>query len=244
MERLSRVVLDRLMRYYRWLAEVLETSPVPTITSRELGEALDVDASQVRKDFGAVGLVGMSHVGYDVCEVCRTIRSVLGFDHPYTAVLIGVGKLGGALLGSAELERYGLLIMGAFDDDPFLIGRRVEGLIIQPMACLPAFVRDRRIRLAILTVPGSAARPVAELVAGAGVEAIWNFAPVRLSLPDAILARNERISSGLAEIGHHLMLKGEDNPEGEDKSEGGDKSEGEDKSEAGVPSLDNATLFG
>ena len=204
MARLKRVVLDRLIRYYRFLAELTERKAVDTVTSGQLGSALDVDPSQVRKDFGAVGLVGMSHVGYDVCEVCRGIRRAVGFDRPYAGVLIGAGKLGGAILGSHEFERYGLKIVGAFDSDPFKVGRRIEAHQILPMEKLPAFFEAEAPRLAILAVPGGVAQPLSDLVVHLGVEAIWNFTPTRLKVPERVLVRNERISAGLAEIAYHL----------------------------------------
>ena len=204
MVRLKRVVLERLIRYYRYLADLTAEKEVETITSSRLGAALEVDPSQVRKDFGAVGLAGMAHVGYEACEVCRGIRVALGFDDPYTGVVLGAGRLGGAILGSSELERYGLRIVGAFDSDPFKVGRRVAGHLIQPVDELPSFFRDRTPRLAILTVPGSAAQALADLAVHLGAEAIWNFTPTRLRVPPPILVRNERISAGLAEISYHL----------------------------------------
>jgi redox-sensing transcriptional repressor len=204
--RLKRVVLDRLIRYYRYLADLYDREPLPTITSARIGGALDVDPSQVRKDFGAVGLVGMSNVGYEVCEVCRGIRSALGFDEPYTGVVIGAGKLGGAILASSEFQRYGLHIIAAFDSDPFKVGRRIGHHPILPVEQLPDFMRHEGARLTILAVPRDVAQPLADLVVLLGTEAIWNFTPTRLSVPPEVLVRNERISDGLAEIAHHLHL--------------------------------------
>ena len=180
MARLKRVVLDRLIRYYRYLAEVHAERSSPTVTSSRIGEALDVDPSQVRKDFGAVGLVGMSRVGYDVCEACRAIRTIMGFDRPYAGILIGAGKLGGAILASPELDRYGLRIVAAFDRDPFKVGRHLEGLNVLPLRVLTSYIMEHQIRLAILTIPPGAAQPLADLLVSCGVEAIWNFTPTRL----------------------------------------------------------------
>lgn len=204
MARLKRVVLDRLIRYYRYLAEGAGENAAETITSAQIGGALDVDASQVRKDFGLVGLVGMSRVGYDACEVCRTIRTVVGFDRPYTGVLIGAGKLGGAILTSPEVERYGLHIVAAFDSDPFKVGRHIEGVTILPIRMLATYVMEHQIRLAILTIPPAAAQPVADLLVSCGVEAIWNFTPARVEVPRGVLARNQRLTAGLGEIAYHL----------------------------------------
>ena len=204
MARLKRVVLDRLIRYYRFLAEVSNGKPADTITSSKIGAALDVDPSQVRKDFGTVGLIGMSRVGYDACEICRTIRTVVGFDRPYGGVLIGAGKLGGAILASAEVDRYGLRIVAAFDSDPFKVGRRIEGVTILPIRVLATYVMEHQVRLAILTIPPGAAQPLADLLVSCGVEAIWNFTPARVEVPRGVLVRNQRLTAGLGEIAYHL----------------------------------------
>lgn len=204
MARLRRVVLERLIRYYRYLADLPTRQPMGTVTSAQLGGALDVDPSQVRKDFGALGVAGMSHVGYDVCEVCRAIRSSVGFDDPYASVLIGVGKLGGAVLASSDFERYGLRIVAVFDSDPFKVGRRYEGHTIMPIDELTERIRTGGIRLAILATPAEAAQPLADILVLCGVQAIWNFTPTRLVVPEGVLARNERLSVGLAEIAYHL----------------------------------------
>ncbi|MGD2068463.1 MAG: redox-sensing transcriptional repressor Rex [Gemmatimonadota bacterium] len=204
MARLKRVVLDRLIRYYRFLVDLQETRPVETVTSARIGAALEVDPSQVRKDLGAVGLIGMSHVGYEACEACRCIRVALGFDRPYTGIVVGAGRLGGAILGSSEFERYGLHIAAAFDNDPFKIGRRVAGIVILPMERLWPFFEEEGAQLGILTVPGHAAQGLTDLLVRLGVQAVWNFTPRRVTVPEGILVRNERISAGLAEIAYHL----------------------------------------
>ncbi len=204
MERLRRVVLDRLIRYYRYLVDLSAVQEVRTITSARIGAALDIDASQVRKDFAAVGLVGMSRIGYDACEVCRTIRQVVGFDRTYEAVLVGAGKLGVAILSHPDFERYGLRIVGAFDSDAFKVGRRINGHPILPVDDLPACVRERGVRMGILATPPHATQAMADFLVALGVRALWNFTPVRLTVPEGVVARNERLTTGLAEIAYHL----------------------------------------
>ncbi|MHC4128321.1 MAG: redox-sensing transcriptional repressor Rex [Planctomycetota bacterium] len=206
--RLRRLALERLMRYYRFLAERTAKQPVTTITSAQIAEALDVDPTQVRKDFSAIGLVGMGRVGFDVCEVCRAIRVGLGFDQKFDAVLVGAGHLGGALLAysgfAAGFARYGLHVVAAFDNDERKIGRTVAGVTVRPMKGMATFLRRRDIRLAIVTVPADVAQKMADRLVSAGVKAIWNFAPTQLTVPPDVLVRNEHISRGLSEIAYHL----------------------------------------
>ncbi len=204
MEPLRRVVLERLIRYYRYLGELSARKEIRTITSAQLGAALDIDPTQVRKDFGAIGLVGISRVGYDVCEVCRAIRLLFGFDHPYDGVLVGAGHLGTALLAYGGFAPFGLRIVAAFDNDPAKVGTQVAGLTIHSMDALRAYVRDHNIRLGIVTTPASAAQGVTDQLVASGVKAIWNFSPVRLNVSPGVLVRNEHISLGLAQIAYHL----------------------------------------
>lgn len=204
MARLRRVVLERLIRYYRYLADLTARRAVDTITSAQLARVLDVDASQVRKDFAAVGLTGVSRVGYDVCEVCRTIRTALGFDDTYSAILVGTGHLGVALLNYDGFSRYGLHIVAAFDSDPGKVGQTQGDCPVFSVHELREFIEKHEIPVAILTTPGEVAQGLADLVTLAGVRAIWNFSPVRLTGPDHLLIRNEHISVGLAEISFHL----------------------------------------
>ncbi|MHC4445150.1 MAG: redox-sensing transcriptional repressor Rex [Planctomycetota bacterium] len=204
MARLRRLVLERLIRYYRYLFELTARQPVRTITSAQIAQGLDIDPTQVRKDFSAIGLVGIGRVGFDVCEVCRTIRIVLGFEEKYEAVLIGTGHLGGALLTYSGFERYGLHIVAAFDNDKRRIGKKIAGCTIKSMRIMKPFIKSHKIRLAILTTPAEVAQELTDRLVSAGVKAIWNFAPTRLKVPSDVLVRNEHISMGLSQIAYHL----------------------------------------
>jgi len=192
------------MRYYRLLSELTAGKPVQTVTSAQIAEALDIDPTQVRKDFGAIGLQGMGRVGFDVCEVCRAIRVVLGFDQEYQAVLLGTGHLGGALLAYSGFARYGLHIAAAFDTDKRRIGGKVAGCTVKPMRTMKPFVERHGIRLAILTTPAEVSQKLTDRLVSAGVKAIWNFTPTRLTVPADVLVRYEHISIGLSEIAYHL----------------------------------------
>jgi redox-sensing transcriptional repressor len=204
LEPLRPVVLERLMRYYRYLSEVTARRNIDTITSAQLGDVLHIDPTQVRKDFGAIGLMGISRVGYEVCEVCRAIRLVFGFDRPFSAVLVGAGHLGTALLSYPGFVRYGLRIVAAFDNDPKKVGRHIEEVKVQGIRSLKPFVRKHQIRMAILTTPVVVSQTITDRLVSAGVKAIWNFSPTRLTTPDDVLVRNEHISLGLAQVAYHL----------------------------------------
>jgi redox-sensing transcriptional repressor len=192
------------MRYYRFLSGLTAGKRVQTVTSAQIAEALDIDPTQVRKDFGAIGLQGMGRVGFEVCEVCRAIRVVVGFDQKYEAVLIGAGHLGSALLAYGGFAGYGLDIVAAFDRERAKIGTKIAGHTVRPMAGLKPFIKSRKIHLAILTTPAEVSQKLADRLVSVGVKAIWNFAPTRLTVPAGILVRNEHMSIGLSEIAYHI----------------------------------------
>ena len=209
MARLRRLVLDRLMRYYRYLSESTAKSQINTVTSAQIAEALDIDPTQVRKDFAAIGLQGMGRVGFDVCEVCRSIRFVLGFDQAYEGVLVGAGHLGGALLAYSGFDRYGLRIVAAFDNDTRRIGQKIAGCAVKSTRVMKVFIRNRNIRLAILTTPIDVSQVLTDRLVSVGVRAIWNFTPTRLAVPPGVIVRDEHISMGLSEITYHLKQQDE-----------------------------------
>ena len=156
------------MRYYRFLSKWSATNSAPTVTSTQIAEAHDIDATQIRKDFAAIGLQGMGKVGFDVHEVCRCIRIVLGFDQQHEAVLVGAGQLGSALLAYSGFATYGLNIVAAFDNDKNKIGKKIAGCTIRPMKGMKTYVKSHMIRLAILTTPVNVSQKLMDRLVSAG----------------------------------------------------------------------------
>lgn len=192
------------MRYYRLLSEWTARGPLRTVTSAQIGQALDIDPTQVRKDLRSIGVLGMGRVGFDVCEVCRAVRVACGFDRHYEAVLVGAGHLGGALLAYTGFAKYGLHIVAAYDSSKRKIGRRIAGHVIRPLNAMTADIKAHCIQLAILTTPVEVAQSLANNLVLAGVKVIWNFTPAELNVPANVLVRHEHISKGLSHIAYRL----------------------------------------
>jgi redox-sensing transcriptional repressor len=152
----------------------------------------------VRKDLEMTGIVGKPRVGYPVPALLAAIEQFLGFNNANEAFLVGAGSMGAALIGYNKFQEYGLRIVGAFDNDPAKIGRAVHGKTIMPLEQLPTMARELHILIGIVTVPASAAQEVAERMMSGGIRAIWNFAPVRLRVPDNIILHNEDLYCSLA----------------------------------------------
>jgi redox-sensing transcriptional repressor len=178
---LSRAAAQRLSLYLRcvsgWPADA------ETVSSGRIAEAVGVSDAQVRRDLAALGHLGQRGVGYDARELAGAIRSALGIDRPWRAVLIGVGNLGRALLKYQGFRTQGFEIVGLFDSDPGKVGHEVEGHSVEPVSALAERVPALRAELGVLTVPAETAQAVAEALAGAGIRGILNFAPVVLKLP-------------------------------------------------------------
>lgn len=198
------ILIERLMHYYHFMGQLEKGNTSAYFSSRHLAAVVDMDETQVRKDLAAIGVRGLPRVGFRVEEVQRRIREVFGFDEKREAVIVGAGHLGGALAAYSGFATYGLAFVAVFDGDSAKVGTSVGGLAVRPMNKLKPFVERRRIRLAALAVPGEAAQGVADLLALAGIQAVWNFAPVNIVVPEEVMVRHEHISVGLAELAYHL----------------------------------------
>jgi redox-sensing transcriptional repressor len=148
--------------------------------------------------------VGTPRIGFRISELIAAIERFLGWDHQAKAVLVGVGNLGTALLGYQGFHDYGFRIVGAFDNNPKLVGKWVHGRKVQAIDQLIPFVRRGEILLGMLTVPGSSAQATAALMMRAGIKGIWNFTPAKLQLPKEVVTQKEDLAEGLAVLSHRL----------------------------------------
>ncbi|MFQ5414345.1 MAG: redox-sensing transcriptional repressor Rex [Phycisphaerae bacterium] len=172
----------RLSLYLRQL-ERLNAAERRTISSKALGEALNLSDAQVRKDLAYFGQFGYPGIGYRVPELMQRVRRILGTDKRSNVLLVGTGNLGRALIAYRGFTKKGFEVVAAFDHDRAKVGTRVSAeppVHVLPMDQLPAVVRRASIRHGIIAVPADAAQTVADHMVTAGIRAILNFAPVTL----------------------------------------------------------------
>jgi redox-sensing transcriptional repressor len=200
---LTRTVLERLMHYYVCLCKY--DPNIEWISSPHLAWQFRVDDTQVRKDLALVGVKGRPNTGFRREQILDRIRRFLGLGRHLDAVVVGVGRLGSALVAYRDFRELGLNIVGIFDNDPHKIGATVSGHTILSTSRMKSFIRRRKARVAILACPVFVAQILAHELVDAGIRAIWNFSPTTLQLPDEIFIRNEHISIGLGEIAYHLL---------------------------------------
>lgn len=178
-------VVSRLSLYLRELQQLVREGR-ETTSSTQLGRLLGFTDAQVRKDLAYFGQFGYPGIGYRCVELIDAIKRILGTDQAWPIALVGVGNLGRALLGYRGFQQQGFQIVAAFDSDARKQGIEIEGLRVYRMSDLPSVVAERRIRLAILAVPGEAAQDVAAQLYAAGLRGLLNFAPVTLNAPDEV----------------------------------------------------------
>jgi redox-sensing transcriptional repressor len=177
----SWAVIRRLPRYYRHLTE-LEQSGEARISSAALGARMGLTASQVRQDFCQFGGFGQQGYGYAVAALRARIGEILGIDRPRTAVIIGAGNLGRALIHNFHFDKYGMGLLCAFDVSPERIGSSVNGVPVLDIAALEGFLAANPADVAVLTLPKEAARDMATRLIACGVKGIWNFTNIDLHL--------------------------------------------------------------
>jgi len=203
--------ISRLFIYLREVTELAKLN-IRTISSSELGERTNLSDAQVRKDLGYFGQFGVSGSGYAVKELKEALEKILGRDKTLKVALLGAGRLGAALLSYAGFGKDGLEIVAAFDRDPRKIGKETAGVTIQGIDRIAEEVRKNDISIAVLAVPAGAAQEVADVVTGAGVECLLNFAPVSLNVPENVKVKDVDLSRELA-ILSYFALKNNSNGE-------------------------------
>lgn len=200
---ISKAVIKRLPRYYRYLGELLE-SGVERISSNELSSKMKVTASQIRQDLNNFGGFGQQGYGYNVKHLYTEIGKILGLDKDHHVIIIGAGNLGQALANYTAFEKRGFIIKGIFDVNPRLQGVTVRGIEIRMIDELEQFIKDNNIQIAALTIPKTKAAEMAELLVKYGVKAIWNFAHTDLILPDDVLVENVHLSESLMRLSYNI----------------------------------------
>jgi redox-sensing transcriptional repressor len=196
--------LKRLPLYHRFL-KGWQSAGHGTVSCTDIGQGLDLDPTQVRKDLESVGVAGRPRIGYILSSLTGELEQFLGWNNVNAAVLVGAGSMGSALLGYRKFEQCGLKIVAAFDLDPAKTGTVVHGKQVLPLAQLPALAHEMHILIGIITVPATEAQAVADLMVVGGIRAIWNFAPVRLHAPEQVMIHNEDLYCSLAALSQKLF---------------------------------------
>ncbi len=207
---ISKSVIRRLPRYYRFLGELLNEG-VEKISSRELSERMRLTASQIRQDLNCFGGFGQQGYGYNVAELRGQIGAILHLDDKRTVILIGAGNLGRAVALHIDFTRYGYELTGVFDRDETLTGESIAGVRIRSTDELRGFCGERRPNMAILCIPRDGAEDVVKTLIGCGVTAFWNFShyDIHAEYPNAAV-ENVHLTDSLMTLSYLMEESGED----------------------------------
>jgi redox-sensing transcriptional repressor len=194
--KIPEATIIRLSVYSRFLAQA-ERLGVITVSSGDIASGVGVSSAQVRKDLAYFGEFGTRGVGYNVSELYRHTKKILGLNNEWSVVIVGAGKLGSALAAYGGFRERGFCVEAIFDNDPDRIGKKVEGLEVLPIERLQAFLADSPAEIGVIAVPAAGAQEVCDQLVSAGIKAILNFAPRVITVPDDVVLRNVDLSVNL-----------------------------------------------
>jgi len=207
-KKVSIAVVRRLPRYYRYLADLLN-SGINRISSKELSERMGITASQIRQDLNCFGGFGQQGYGYNVESLYKEIGRILGLDNNFQTIIIGAGNMGRALANYKNFEKRGFKLIGIFDKDPKVVGQKINDLDVRHIDDLQKFTQENKVDIAMLCVPHDETPIVAEKAAACGIKGLWNFSPMELKLSHSNLDRdivieNVHLSDSLMVLGYKI----------------------------------------
>ena len=194
----------RRLPWYLSYVQLLKKQGRKQVSSTQIAKKINVSATQIAKDLSYVNINGKTRVGYDIDQLISVLEDFLGFKRMHTAVLFGVGSLGAALLSDSGLEQYGLKIHAGFDVDSTVVGQKINKI---PVFHSDEFVvknKTLKAQIGILTVPPGIAQEVADFMIEGGIQAIWNFTPFRIRVPEHIVLQNTSLYAHLAVMFNRL----------------------------------------
>ena len=200
----SSAVIRRLPRYYRRLDE-LNRAGVERISSSALGESMGLTASQIRQDLSCFGEFGQQGYGYNVSSLLAEVADILGTNNGYTAVIVGAGNLGRALIENFHFSHNGFRLLAAFDIEPSLVGTKIAGIPILHSDRLEEYLAGNPVDVGVLTVSRAAAQDTAERLIRTGVKGLWNFTNTELNvLAPRVVVENVHFADSLLALSYMI----------------------------------------
>jgi len=201
---ISDLTVARLSIYLRCMDRLLELG-IDTVSSQALADRFNLNSAQIRKDLAYFGEFGVRGVGYNVRELRQYVVEILGLDRERRLVIVGAGNLGTALCHYSSFSGGNFLVVGILDSDPSRIGDPTPaGLLVEDAGRLSEIVVQRQVEIGVITTPASSAQTVADSMAAAGLNAVLNFAPIRVRGEEGVLVKTVDLGVHLEELSFHL----------------------------------------
>jgi redox-sensing transcriptional repressor len=201
-ERLTVGVAARLSRYLQVLTQAKKMGK-ERISSQEIADYTNINATQIRRDLSNFGKFGKRGVGYSIDSLLSEIRKILRTQGQHNIALVGAGRLGQAIASSAIFAEHGINIAAVFDSKPEMIGADIGGATVEDERRLKDVVRDKNIVVVVLAVPAGAAQKVADDLVDAGVRIIFNYSEALLNVPSDVTVHT---SNPAVELLHALYF--------------------------------------
>lgn len=194
----------RRLPWYLSYVKLLKKHEYSHVSSTQIAKEINVSASQIAKDLSYVDITGKTRVGYEIDELITVLEDFLGFTRQHSAVIFGVGSLGGALLADTGLEQYGLKLLAGFDIDPEVVGTTINGIPVYHINEFQQVNKELQAQIGVLTVPSGVAQDVADFMVTCDLKGIWNFTPYRINVPEHVVLQNTSLYAHLAVMFNRL----------------------------------------
>jgi redox-sensing transcriptional repressor len=204
--KISMAVIRRLPKYHRYLGDLLDRD-IRRISSKELSDIIGFTASQIRQDLNNFGGFGQQGYGYNVEDLFEEIGKIVGLDRAYKTIIIGAGNLGQALAKYSSFGKYGFNLEGIFDVNPKMIGLTINDVPVLDVDDVLDFIKENNVDIAYICTGRSSAQDVADSLVGAGIRAIWNFAPIDLKVNEGVYVENVHLIDNLLTLSYFLKEK-------------------------------------
>jgi redox-sensing transcriptional repressor len=197
------IIIGRLPIYLRALQRMADKG-VQTTSSQELGERVGISAAQIRKDISQFGEFGKQGTGYRISFLIDKLREILKIDRMWDVAVVGAGDMGHALARYPGFVNRGFRIAMVFDNDQQKVGQQIGEFIVQDASGMIETIQEAGIKVAMLTVPASAAQAVTDMLVKAGVQAILNYAPISLTVPENVRVQHIDPATHLQRMTYYL----------------------------------------
>lgn len=197
------IIIGRLPVYLRALQRMADNG-VKTTSSQELGEHVGISAAQIRKDISQFGEFGKQGTGYSIEFLIDKLREILNVDQMWDVIVVGAGDLGHALAHYQGFKNRGFRVVAIFDNDKTKVGQTIGDFVVEDSATMNERVKSLGVKIAMMTVPASAAQDVADKLVQAGIKSILNYAPVNVSVPSHVKVQYSDPATNLQRMTYYL----------------------------------------
>jgi len=202
-EKIPDIIITRLPVYLRALQRMADHG-IKTTSSQELGEHVGISAAQIRKDISQFGEFGKQGTGYSIPYLLDKLREILKVDRLWDVIIVGAGDMGHALARYQGFTDRGFNVLMIFDNDQTKIGQKIGDLIVEDTTNLVEKVQSSGVKIAMLTIPDTAAQETTDKLVQAGVKAILNYAPISLNVPASVKVQYIDPATHLQQMTYYL----------------------------------------